>query len=133
MIIIIATFLFILWLCGVLGAYSVGWPYHMLLVASVMLVFWAAMRTRKPEITEIMINNQIPETEAEKVREIMNKNRLNEQEALELLNIRREPYFSDSNELLVTEAEKIKKIMNKNRLNRQEAAELLSFRLKLHQ
>lgn len=88
MIATLAVFLFILWLFGTMGMYTVGPFYHALLIASIMLMFIAMVRSKKPAVTEIMINNSLSETEAEQVEEIMNKKRLNEREAVEFLNMR---------------------------------------------
>lgn len=91
MIAIISIFLFILWLMGTLGAYTVGWSFHILLGASILLMFIAAVHNKKPEVTDmndVMSAEDMLLTETEQVREIMNKNSLNEQEAIKLLNYR---------------------------------------------
>lgn len=127
----IATFLFILWLLGVFGMYDFVWPYHALLIASIMLAFIAGVRNRRVEITEIMANCELSRKEAEQVKAIMDKNGLNEQEAVELLEIRSKYHLENDHHLLQTEAEQVRKMVNKNRLSRQEAVELLGVRLKL--
>jgi hypothetical protein len=132
MIATIAIFLFIMWLLGVFGVYSIGWIYHALLIISIMLIFVTAMRGRKPEITEIMGNCELSEVEAEQVKGIMDKNKLDEKEAMELLCIRSKRIVVDDHDLIQTKTEQIKKVMNKNKLNKQEAVGLLSLRLKFH-
>jgi hypothetical protein len=104
MIKILAILLFMLWLLGAFGMYSIGWPYHILLIASVMLFFVGLMRTRKIVLTQIMKNNELSETDAEQVKEIMEEHKLNEQEAIELLKIRSGLYAVNGSNLLQTEA-----------------------------
>ena len=91
MLAIISIFLFILWLFGVFGAYTIGWSFHILLGASILLMFISAVHNKKPEVTDlndVMSADDMLLTEAEQVREIMTKNSLNEQEAIRLLNYR---------------------------------------------
>lgn len=132
MIKIFSILLFILWLLGAFGYYSIGWPTHILLVVSIMLFFISTVDNKNPEITEIMNNSSLSREEAEQVRKIMNRNRLNEQESLKLLKMRSKYHSVDNSELIKTEAAQIRKIMNKNRVDQREALELLSFRLRLH-
>lgn len=132
MISTIVISLFLLWLLGAFGVYSIGWFYHIFLVSSIILFFIAGVRAKKPEITEIMVNDGLSWTEAEQVKEIMNQNKLNEREAVELLRIRSKPHHLDNMDLLKTETGRVREIVTKNKLSVQEAVELLSIRLKLH-
>lgn len=128
---IIAVSLFGLWLLGAFGVYNIGWPYHAILVISVVLIFAAGVHGKKPEISDIMTNNNLLRSEAEQVKKIMDKNKLNEQEAIELLRIRSKSHFVNS-DLMQTRTKQVRMIMSKNHLSSREAAELLNIRLKLH-
>lgn len=131
MITTISIFLLILWFFGAFGVYHIGWFYHIFLVTSIMLMFIVAMRHRKPEIHEIMINNDLSEAEAKRVKKIMDKNKLSEREAIELLSVRSRLHLGDGDDLLQTETGQVKKIMSQNKLNEREAVGLLRVRLKL--
>jgi hypothetical protein len=132
MIAIIAVFLFIVWLLGIFRVYDIGWFFHMFLIASIMLIFVRAMRTRRLETAKIMEDAELPETEARQVRRIMEKNKLDEKEAVELFKIRSGlDLVVDDGHLLQTAAGQVEKVMQKNKLNEREAIGLLSFRLKL--
>jgi hypothetical protein len=132
MITTIAVFLFILWLLITFSSYAIGWIYHGLLIASILMLFIAAVRTKRPVIDELMINNSLSKSEAKEVKRVMDRNRLNDQEAIALVNIRSGKSLISDHKLLQTEADRVRAVMVKNRLNEYEALALLSLRMKLH-
>lgn len=127
----IASFLFVFWLLGLMGKYSIGWLYHGLLIVSVMLLFIALVSSKRVDITEIMEVNSLSENDAVEVREFMDKHKLSEKEALELWLARSKSCPADTHHLIQTELRKIRQIEKKHKLSELEAMKLLIFRLRL--
>ncbi len=48
MLVTIATILIVLWLLGLIGAYSIGWFIHVLLVVAVILFLIRIIQGRNP-------------------------------------------------------------------------------------
>ena len=48
MLVTIATILVVLWLLGILGAYSIGWFIHILLVVAIVMFLIRIIQGRNP-------------------------------------------------------------------------------------